>query len=92
MNTQKSSKPVAISLTGNRRGATYFVTFRLADSVPASLLKEWEARTRSLAQTSSQTMGLRRTAYEYQRRFIESREDWLDQGHGSCLLRDNISR
>src|SRR5207248_2311670 len=29
-----------------------------------------------------------RTAYEYQERIIESRERWLDQGHGSCLLRD----
>jgi carbamoyl-phosphate synthase large subunit len=29
-----------------------------------------------------------KTAREYMRRFEEERERWLDQGHGSCLLRD----
>ena len=29
-----------------------------------------------------------KTAREYMRRFEEEREHWLDQGHGSCLLRE----
>ena len=29
-----------------------------------------------------------KTAREYMRKFEEEREHWLDQGHGSCLLRE----
>jgi carbamoylphosphate synthase large subunit/REP element-mobilizing transposase RayT len=67
--------------------ATYFVTFRLADSVPASLRAEWKDELANWLRYHPKPWDAT-TAYEYQQRFIESRETWLDQGHGSCLLRD----
>jgi REP element-mobilizing transposase RayT len=70
-----------------QHGATYFVTFRLADSVPASLRAEWrEELDRWLAHHPKPWDSP--TAFEYHERFVQSREDWLDRGHGSCLLRD----
>jgi carbamoylphosphate synthase large subunit/REP element-mobilizing transposase RayT len=67
-------------------GATYFVTFRLADSVSASLRKQWEDEFAAWARHHPKPWDAP-TAYEYQQRFIESREMWLDRGHGACLLR-----
>jgi D-tyrosyl-tRNA(Tyr) deacylase len=55
-------------------GCTYFVTFRLAHSVPAEILRQWEQ------------LPDKETAYQ---RF----QEWLDQGHGDCWLRQpEISR
>jgi carbamoylphosphate synthase large subunit/REP element-mobilizing transposase RayT len=68
-------------------GATYFVTFRLADSVPASLRAEWKEELANWLRHHPKPWDAR-VAYEYQERFIETRESWLDQGHGSCALRD----
>jgi carbamoylphosphate synthase large subunit/REP element-mobilizing transposase RayT len=66
--------------------ATYFVTFRQADSVPASLRAEWKEELANWLRFHPKPWDSA-TAYEYQQRFIESRETWLDQGHGSCILR-----
>jgi D-tyrosyl-tRNA(Tyr) deacylase len=49
-------------------GCTYFVTFRLADSVPANLLRQWES-------------------LQPKPEFPEQFHQWLDQGHGMCVLR-----
>ncbi len=69
-----------------QQGATYFVTFRLADSVAESVLASWrDERTRWLKYHPQPWDW--KTAQEYIRRFEEGREQWLDQGHGSCLLR-----
>jgi carbamoylphosphate synthase large subunit/REP element-mobilizing transposase RayT len=67
--------------------ATYFVTFRLADAVPALLRGQWKEELANWLRHNPKPWDAR-TAYEYQERFIESRESWLDQGHGSCLLRN----
>ena len=69
----------------------YYVTFRLADSLPQSLLKQWQAeRTRWLELNprpwSAEVMR------EYARRFQGPVEKWLDAGHGSCALRDPAKR
>ena len=68
-------------------GATYFVTFRLADSLPQSKLHElqrfkaeWE-RQHPPPKTATQ---LDDVAREMFRRI----EGWLDQGMGCCALRD----
>ena len=66
--------------------ATYFVTFRLGDAVPGSLRAEWTEELANWLRHHPKPWDSR-TAYQYQERFIESRENWLDQGHGSCLLR-----
>jgi putative transposase len=69
-------------------GATYFVTFRLGDSLPQSKLRElaawrteWERR-HPRPQTHAAWQELLR---EVMRRV----EAWLDQGMGSCLLRES---
>ncbi|TLD71448.1 NUDIX domain-containing protein [Phragmitibacter flavus] len=67
--------------------ATYFVTFRLADSLPAHLLAQWQQERKNwLSHHPEPWTG--QTIAEYQTRFHETRETWLDQGHGSCTLRD----
>jgi carbamoylphosphate synthase large subunit/REP element-mobilizing transposase RayT len=68
-------------------GATYFVTFRLADSIPADVLAEWKGERAAWLKLHPQPWDWK-TAREYMRRFEEDREHWLDQGHGSCLLRE----
>ena len=68
-------------------GATYFVTFRLADSIPSDVLAQWREERGIWLKLHPQPWDWK-TAREYMRRFEEEREQWLDQGHGSCLLRD----
>lgn len=69
-----------------QEGATYFVTFRQADSFPQEKLQElaalreaWEKRTAS-PRSDKQWQQL---AHETMRRT----EQWLDEGKGSCRLR-----
>ena len=85
--------PEAETVTGRNRvphwdqqGRTYSLTFRLADSVPAHLLRqhrldeaEWRA---AHPEPWSPEMEL-----EYLRRFTGEIEGWLDLGYGECLLR-----
>jgi carbamoylphosphate synthase large subunit/REP element-mobilizing transposase RayT len=66
--------------------ATYFVTFRLADSVAESILVTWREERAQWLKHHPQPWDWK-IAHEYIRRFEEEREQWLDQGHGSCLLR-----
>ena len=70
-----------------QEGATYFVTFRLADAVPAELAKQWREELETWRKFHPEPWDAG-VAAEYRKRFLQPREDWLDQGHGSCLLRD----
>jgi carbamoylphosphate synthase large subunit/REP element-mobilizing transposase RayT len=73
-------------------GATYFLTFRLADSVPRELLEDWREERSQWLKQHSQPWDWK-TAQEYMRRFEEEREQWLDRRHGSTVLRDpNIAQ
>ncbi len=67
-------------------GAAYFVTFRLADSIPQSKLKQWVIeRERWLGHNPEPlTIGQQQ---EYAERFSDRLNEWLDAGMGSCLLR-----
>src|ERR1041385_5953794 len=69
-----------------QRGATYFVTFRLADSIPAKLLGQWQDEREAWLRVHPEpwTVEIER---EYHRRFSGALEGWLDEGHGACLLR-----
>ena len=70
-----------------QEGATYFVTTRLGDSLPQNKLheldglrKEWDRlhpppRTKELLE-------------EHSREIVQKIEHWLDQGMGSCVLRN----
>jgi REP element-mobilizing transposase RayT len=70
-----------------QEGATYFVTFRLKDSLPQVKLneleqvhREWQRRHAPLHSKEQ----LEQLSHEIMRRV----ERWLDQGMGSCRLRD----
>jgi carbamoylphosphate synthase large subunit/REP element-mobilizing transposase RayT len=69
-----------------QKGATYFVTFRLADAVPADILAEWREERERWLRFHPQPWDWK-TSREFIRLNEENREQWLDQGHGSCLLR-----
>ena len=66
-----------------QEGATYFVTFRLADALPETCLSDiaavregWE-RTHPEPRTESDWE-------DYARMISEKEEAWLDRGHGAC--------
>ncbi len=68
-------------------GATYFVTFRLADSLPANRLREieglrtdWERRFPPPQHNHK--------LQELAKAIFERVERWLDEGHGRCVLRE----
>jgi REP element-mobilizing transposase RayT len=68
--------------------ATYSVTFRLADSLPASVLQAYEFERRDIIQTASQ-QGRKLTQQEIQRLdqlFSERIDRYLDSGAGACHL------
>jgi carbamoylphosphate synthase large subunit/REP element-mobilizing transposase RayT len=69
-----------------QEGATYFVTFRLADAMPARLATQWREELQTWRQFHPEPWDAQ-AAREYRKRFLQPREDWLDQGNGSCALR-----
>lgn len=69
-----------------QQGKTYFVTFRLADSVPADVLKKWTAQRDAWLEKNPLPHD-ENTALEYHKLFGESFEKILSDGHGSCCLR-----
>ena len=68
-------------------GVTYFVTFRLADAIASDVLAQWREERAQWLKFHPEPWDWK-TAREYMRRFEEEREQWLDQGQGSCLLRN----
>ena len=80
-----------IRQTGSRlphwqqQGAVYFVTFRLADSIPSHLLTQWEHEREVWLKVHPEPWG-KEIEFEYHKRFSGAIEHWLDAGHGACLL------
>jgi len=66
---------------------TYFVTFRLADALPADKLAALKAEREAWIKNHPEPHGIT-DQEEYHRLFSERIQDWLDAGSGSCLLRD----
>ncbi len=95
-----TDKPVSVYVRHlphwRQEGATYFVTFRLHDSLPQeklrelrALRREWEERCRSgqdgrIGNPSYSGKQLEKLSRETMRRV----ERWLDQGLGACRLKD----
>ena len=69
-----------------QQGATFFITFRLADAVPQKLLRQWKEELETWKKFHPEPWDAL-TKDEYQNRFHDAREAWLDQGHGECILR-----
>ena len=93
MNDLRFFNPYAdIRYTENRlphwqqNGATYFVTFRLADSIPSSVLDEWQHEREAWLRLHPEPWSAE-IELEYHRRFSGALERRLDEGHGACLLR-----
>ena len=84
------SEPIAHLQGGNlphwrQDGSSYFVTFRLGDSLPQSKVKQWnDERTAWLnAHPEPHDEETRREYYDL---FPARFQNWLDQGMGSCVL------
>ena len=67
-------------------GCTYFITFRLGDSLPQRLLDGWKEERRIWLELHPEPWSEMDEA-EYHKRFSGARERWLDAGYGECLLK-----
>lgn len=72
-------------------GAIYFVTFRLADSVPQKLLRRWLGERETWLTAHSEPWSETEQC-EYRRLFTVRMERWLDSGYGECVLREERCR
>jgi len=70
----------------SQEGTTYWVTFRLADSLPQEKLKAWKAERNTWASHHPEPWS-DLDWKEYHDRFGERLEHWLDAGEGKCYLR-----
>jgi REP element-mobilizing transposase RayT len=68
-------------------GATYFLTFRLHDSIPSDILRQWR-EDRDIWLLEHPQPWSPETESEYHHRFSAAIDEHLDQGHGSCVLRE----
>jgi len=81
-----------IRFTANRlphwqqEGVVYFVTFRLADTIPCKLRTQWESEREVWLRLHLEPWSAE-VEHEYHERFSGAIERWLDAGHGSCILR-----
>lgn len=67
-------------------GRTYFVTFRLADSLPQDTPRQWMAERELWLRTHPEPWTDEQQT-EHRKLFTERLEQWLDTGHGNCSLR-----
>ncbi len=65
-------------------GATYFVTFRLSDSIPDFMQKDLEQIERLMSREDQCATAL----VEADRQYFKAMKRFLDLGHGSCCLRE----
>lgn len=67
-------------------GAAYFLTFHLADSLPAGLISQWTIERENWLAANPEPWTEELESL-YHKRFTAAKEAWLDEGHGECLLR-----
>ena len=72
-------------------GCTYFITFRLADSMPQEKLKAWQER-KAIWLAHHPPPWSEDVANEYEEHFVQELQKWLDAGYGGCALRDSRVR
>jgi REP element-mobilizing transposase RayT len=65
--------------------ATYFVTFRLADSLPSELLFAWKEE---LQLNRNRCKGDKHRLLNFERQYISKVEKHLDSNGGACWLKD----
>jgi len=74
-----------------QEGATYFVTYRLADSIPKELMDEWMAEKAKWVAANPQPWD-EPTEMEFHRLFTARMDALMDMGHGDCVLRNGCCR
>jgi len=83
-----------VKTAGNRlphwdqQGATFFITFRLADAVPQEPLHAYLQERKHWDETHPPRPWTPEVEEEYRRKFTHRFERWLDRGTGECFLRD----
>ncbi len=76
-----------------QQGATYFVTFRLVDSLPKSKLNELKSLRDTLAQELKNWPSNQDELWKQHAKMVMKKsEGWLDQRLGSCVLRNDSNR
>ena len=73
-----------------QEGATYFVTFRLADSLPKEKLTQWHSEREEWMQIHEEPYSAAEME-EYAELFSERINHWLDAGSGECILADRVN-
>ncbi len=66
-------------------GATYFVTWRTADSLPRERVEQWLTERAEWMRTHPEPWDAA-TEKQYREQFSAKWEQWLDESHGECLL------
>ncbi len=66
-------------------GATYFITWRTADSLPRERVEQWLADRAAWLREHPEPWD-DPTKRTYQQTFSSKWEKWLDEAHGECLL------
>jgi 5-methyltetrahydrofolate--homocysteine methyltransferase len=75
-------------------GSTYAITFRLADSLPASVLKTYQSEKADFlariedAKKSGDEPEAKRLRQQLQDHYHQRMDAALDAGHGACLMKD----
>jgi type I restriction enzyme R subunit len=69
-----------------QENVTYFVTFRLSDSIPQEKLNLWRDEMNAWLEAHPAPHD-EKTRKEFYQRFPERMQVWLDAGSGSCILR-----
>lgn len=72
----------------SQRRVVYFATFRLADSIPRPILKQWAER-KDLWLARHPEPHSEEVQREYNRLFTWTFHSFLDAGYGACLLADD---
>ena len=73
-----------------QEGTTYFITFRLADSLPKKKLEKWKEERAQWLRTHEEPYSPE-DLEEYARLFSERINDWLDAESGSCILAEEAN-
>jgi len=68
-------------------GKLYFLTWRLADSIPSEKLDSWKEEIEQWKKAHPEPWTSEQEA-EYHRLAGGRIEEWLDNGHGACVLKD----
>ncbi len=70
-------------------GATFFITFRLADSIPHAKLGAWKHERAAWTAAHPEPWSAD-VESDFHQRFSRRLDLWMDEGHGECVLRDPL--